>query len=201
LFKALHQAGIYRRLRIAIRPIGARLVTREPAVRLEVAVLGESEIDEYLEARRDQSREQIRQRFENGHGCFVGRHQGRIVCSVWACADLAHIASLHCELAFAHDVLHVYDPFTERALRGLNLLWQVAEWRNRALEPSGYSRTLWLVPPDNAAAYRRAQRRRARIIGTVGYVAVGRWRRHFLRLRRSSDDGLDPAVSLSRPTR
>ena len=87
----------------------------------------------------------------------------------------------------------------ERDLRGLKLLWQVAEWRNRALEPSGYSRTLWLVPPENTSAYRRAHRRGGRIIGTVGFVGVGRRRHHFLRLRRSSRDPPGPPVALSRP--
>ena len=194
--KILHELGIYRRLHLLDIPNEEAATPAGSDLRIEVEVLRPDDVDEYLALRPDQGRAEIEQRQREGHWCFVGRHEGRIVTSAWSCAESAEIEYLGCRLRLPPEAVFSYDVYTDPAYRGHRLSTVVFDWRRRYLREAGYPRGVGILWPENRAAARRLAHRRHRIFGTLEAWDLGVWKRHVLRPHRDAVGDGFPGVAI-----
>jgi GNAT superfamily N-acetyltransferase len=195
-FKALYGSGVYRWCFITY----SRVDTKSPAatrVLVECATLAPEELDEYVTLRPDQEPAQISARLDDGHLCFVARHEGRIVAASWVCGTRAYLDFLGCELEFADDVYYHYDIFVLPEFRGQDVPNAVGALRLATVAHAGYTRSIGVVWRYNRAVMRGVRKLPLQVIGTVGVYRLGPWRRHFLRLDPAVTDMDNPPVRLA----
>src|SRR5512134_537477 len=88
--------GVYRRIVLLERALDAPLPEPAPALPLEIRLLDESEVNDYLELRPDVDRFAVVTRLRAGQMCFVARHEGRVVSACWATSRSAWTEFLAC---------------------------------------------------------------------------------------------------------
>jgi hypothetical protein len=179
-FRAL-AATVYRRLLLYERELGDP-PERPSELSVTAELLNEADIGDYLAFRADAERFEIVARLEAGELCFALWFEGRIVHACWAAPRVAQIEYLGCLLPLRADEVYVYDSFTDTKVRFLGLSRVRAAWMERFLRAAGYQRWLCTALPENAAGRRFIEDRAgSRLLGTIGSVRIGRWRRGFTR--------------------
>jgi SAM-dependent methyltransferase len=179
-FKLLGET-VYRRLDLVSRDIPLQPVHRQPASDLQFGFLQAGEVAEFLRFRDYADRETVLDRLRQGQHCFLVRDRGAIVHCCWAATGAARIDYLDCSVRLADDVVYVYEAYTGHGNRGRSL----SSLRSFVLEDffrrRGLRRLLGVVWPENPSIYRSMEKAGYRVIGRMGYVGMGRLRRHFLR--------------------
>lgn len=195
-FKILGET-VYRRVVVMERPLDepvAEIAARLPVV---VSLLRESEVDDYIEFRAGADPSELRRRLEDGQLCFVVRHEGRIVHSTWVATGRAWIDYLSREMRLLPDEVYVYEAFTAPAFRGQQISPARAVHLVRHFQEAGYRRLVALIVPENKQAFRAAQRTGYKPCGLMGYLRLGPWRRHFLRVARRGSPPGEPRAAPS----
>jgi ribosomal protein S18 acetylase RimI-like enzyme len=175
--------SVYRRAWLLERPLDEPVPAIEPRLPVVIGALGDDECDAYRAFRPETPEAELHRRFRAGDGCFVARHQGRIVCANWWATGSAWNHFLGRTLELEDGEAYVYDSWTLPALRGNALAPALAVALLAHLRAAGYRRVLTVVSPENAANLRARAKSGYRPCGTVGWVGLGPWRRHFRRRR------------------
>ncbi|MEP6997481.1 MAG: GNAT family N-acetyltransferase [Betaproteobacteria bacterium] len=177
-FKLLSQCG-YRRLLLLERALDQPVADFTPGLPVEVAMLAESELDEYLTFRPTTVRGEVADRLRSGHMCFVARHSGRIVAVAWVAVQPVWVPFLGCRIDMETGDAHIYDKFTLPAYRGHGISNAVRTHHLRYLQRAGFRRATGAVLPENASSLRDDTKGGFRVYGVLGRIKLGRWQRIF----------------------
>jgi ribosomal protein S18 acetylase RimI-like enzyme len=177
-FKLLSQCG-YRRLFLLERTLDQPIADFTPALPVDVAMLGEGEIDDYLAFRASSTRDNIADRLRSGQMCCVARHEGRIIAAAWVAVQPVWVSFLGCKIEMAPGDAHIYDKFTLPAYRGQGISNAVRAHHLKHLQRSGYRRATGAVLPENASSLRDDTKGGFRTYGILCRIKVGSWQRVF----------------------
>lgn len=148
---------------------------------LEFCLLTAEDIDEFIVFRNYADRDTVSHRLEQGQRCFLVRDRGTIVHCCWTATTDARIDYLDCYLRMTSDVVYVYESYTTAEYRGRSISSIRSFEMQRYLYAHGYNRLLAVVWPENASAYRSMQKAGYSVVGRVGYLELGRFKRYFCR--------------------
>jgi GNAT superfamily N-acetyltransferase len=177
-FKLLGECG-YRRLLLVERPLDQPIADYTPRLPVNVAMLAQSEVDDYLVFRPRNTRREIAERLRSGQLCFVARHEGRIVGASWACFQPAWIPFLGCSIDVTSDEAHIYDKFMLPTYRGYGIANAVRTHQLKHLQRAGYRRATGAVLPENVSSLRDDTRGGFRAYGVLARIKLGPWQRVF----------------------
>ena len=79
----------------------------------------------------------------------------------------------------ADGVVYVYDVFTSPECRGRNIAPAVSSYRLRYLRQAGFRQTVGVIVPENRASNQAFQKTGFSVLGRMGYIKFGPWRRDF----------------------
>ena len=178
-FKLLGECG-YRRLLLVERSLDQPVADFTPRLPVDVAILAQSEVDDYLVFRPGTTRRDIAGRLRSGEMCFVARHQGKIVAGVWVAVQPVWVSFLGCRIEVEAGEAHIYDKFTAPAYRGYGIANAVRTFHLLHLRCAGCRCATGAVLPENVSSLRDDFRGGFRVYGMLGRVKVGRWQRVFL---------------------
>ena len=178
-FKLLGECG-YRRLLLLERPLDQPIADYTPDLPVDVTMLAQDEVDDYLVFRPGSTRREIAGRLRSGGMCFVARHQGRIVAAAWVAVQPVWVPFLGCQIAVTPDEAHVYDKFTLPAYRGHGIANAVRTHHLRYLQRAGLRRATGAVLPENASSLRDDGKGGFRVYGVLVRIKLGPWQRVFL---------------------
>src|SRR5262245_52104831 len=140
------------------RPLDVPLENVTAKVSVQIEVLDQTHIADYLQFRPDTNPADISQRLTNGQWCFIAHHQGRIVHADWIMTGQVWLVYLACELPLAPDEVYSYDSFTVPEFRGQNIAAARSVYMHRTMQERGYKRVVTMTLPDNQAAIRMHER-------------------------------------------
>ncbi|MGH8798924.1 MAG: GNAT family N-acetyltransferase [Casimicrobiaceae bacterium] len=178
-FKVLSHCG-YRRLLLLERPLDQPVPDFTPTLPVEVAMLTESRIDDFLAFRPTTVRTDAIERLRSGQMCFVAWHEDRIVAGAWISTRPLWLPYLGCEIAVDPGEAHIYDKFTLPAFRGCGIANAVRTVYLRDLQRAGYRRATSALLPENVSSLRDDRKGGFRPCGTLVRIQIGPWRRIFL---------------------
>jgi L-amino acid N-acyltransferase YncA len=164
------------------RRLDAPIVELPARLPVTIETLAPAAINEYVRFRAGTDAQAIRQRLIDGQLAFVAWHKGHIVHAGWTVTQGAWVAFLGCDIALAADTVYQYESYTAPAFRGQNLAAARITAMLRYFRAAGYQRVLAVVVPENRAAFRPLAKTGYRPCGTMGYIKLGPWRRHFCRI-------------------
>lgn len=186
-FKLLARCG-YRRLLLLERALDQPVPDYTPKLAVRVAMLVESEIDDYLAFRPDTARADATDRLRSGQLGFVAWHEGRIVAGAWIAVQPVRVAYLDCRMDMVPGDAYIYDKFTHSAYRGYGIANAVRTFHLRHLQQAGFRRATGAVLPENISSLRDDSKGGFRRCGVLARIRIGPWRRIFvMRGRRASD--------------
>ena len=192
-FKVL-SATVYRRVMLLERPLDEPEAEITPRVPVDVSLLKETEIDEYMGLRPEADPAAVRRRFAGGQLCFAVRHRERLVSVAWVTTGRAWVDYLDREILLADDEVYPYESFTAPDMRGQNLASTRSTHMQRHFKDAGYRRVVVAVTPENTASLRHTVKVGYRPFGMMGYVKLGPWRHDFRHVRpRALPPGESPA--------
>jgi len=184
-FKILGET-VYRRVilmeRLLHEPIG-EVMGGLPAV---IDLLKPTEIDEYISFRPGTDPLQVRHRLSAGQKAFVARHEGRIVHAGWTTTTRARIDFLAREIPLGPGEVYQYESYTAPSSRGQNLAAVRITEMLRYFRRAGHRRMIAVVVPENTTAFRPLEKTGYRPFGLLGYIQLGRRRRHFCQVNYNS---------------
>ena len=169
-FGALAWARLYRRLELVELSLDPPPALRETLLALEYGFLA------------DTDDEDARARLERGDRFFAAREDDTIVSSRWIAEGRAFVGYLESWLELEPGEVYLSEAFTVPALRGHGVAGAVGSRLAHALAGEGYRRILAGVLRENHAGTRAYEKVGYRRVGRIGYVGVGRWRRHYRRI-------------------
>jgi hypothetical protein len=173
-FKALGET-FYRRLLLLEAPTESR--SEPPPQSLEFAFLAPNELGDY--AFGEHGPETAAERLRRGDRCFGVRRDRELVAVRWIAFEEAFVDYLGCRMRLAPGVAYLYDAYTAPAARGAGIFsftWFTLAGR---LSAEGFHTILGTVLPENRAARRAMAKLPYRVVGKVGYVRLGPWKRCF----------------------
>ena len=166
-FGGLAWARVYRRLELVELSLEPPPALRETPIALEYGFL--SETDD----------ENARARLERGDRCFVARADGAVASSRWIAEGRAFVEYLDTWLDLEPGEVYLSETFTAPALRGRGVSGAAGTRLAHALADEGCRRILAGVLRENHAGKRAYEKAGYEPVGRIGYVGLGRWRRHF----------------------
>lgn len=179
-FKLL-SAGGCRRLLVLARALDEETAQPPAQLPLEIGLLDESELDEYLALRPDAIGVDILKRLQSGHMCFVARHEGRIVSVCWSATQLAWSDFLGCEIDLMPGDVYLFDAFTQPAYRGRDIAPALCGHQLRYFGNAHFRRAIRCTSPENEPALRAHRKSGFRPVGMLRTITLGPWRRVFRR--------------------
>jgi hypothetical protein len=178
--KLLSWARIYRRLLLCA--IYAPPTEMKADIPVEVSLLEEGEVDEYLAADSEADPATVQRRLGEGQRCFVGRWDGRIVGSAWTALGHVWIDYLQYDLPLEPDEFFVYDIRTFPEFRGHNVSHTVGAWLGKYMTDLGFIRRgLALFFSENIPSLEMISAAGFEPVALVGYLRLGPIRRDFRR--------------------
>lgn len=181
-FKILGEI-VYRRLLLVTLHLDELTENVKMVLPIKFSVLNQTDLDEYLRFRPDQTESEISRRLLAGHLCCVGRYEGSIVYACWTVQQVARIDYLALDLGLAPDEIYTYDTFTLSGFRGKNIFPAGIEYTVRYFRKAGFRRHVGCVLPENRPAVHALSKTGYLRFGVIGYIGRGplRWkfRRHF----------------------
>lgn len=184
LVRALGVVYIYRRLQLIHRFLDQPERQVAPKVQVNIGLLSKNEINEYLRFKPDSGLSGVRNRLETGQICFIVRHKGDIVHSVWAIKERAWIGYLSTQILLHKDELYIEEAYTLPAFRGQNISPTRSLVMARYFRDVGIRRFIAAVKPEEKQALRAAKKTGYRSFGVLGYVRFGPWRHDFCRMNK-----------------
>ena len=180
-FKILGET-VYRRLLLLERSFEEPIPEIPSQLPIIFQVLEWTETEEYLHYRPGTTRVEIFRRFTAQHRCIVARYQGRLVSNTWVAASNAWSHYLSREVPLGANDLYAYDSFTDPLCRGHAVASALGVEVLRHFRGTGYRRIIRAISPENRASLRAVSKSGYRPYGVIGYVGIGPWRKHFVRL-------------------
>src|SRR5262245_17526026 len=174
----------YRRVLLVEQSLDAPIPPVAARLPVNICLMREPEVDEYLDFRPDVDAADVRRRLEAGDLCFVARHQGRIVHAAWAVSGRVRIDFLARDFGLAPDEVYIDESHTLPSFRGLDIAAARSSHTRRYYQEAGYRRSLAIVFPENGPACRAVAKQGYRPLGTMGYWKLGPWRFEFFRAHR-----------------
>ena len=178
-FKLLSQCG-YRRLLLVERALDQPIADFTPGLPVDVAMLAQGELDEYLVFRPGRRGAKSPIDCAAGQMCFVARHQGRIVAAAWIAMQPVWVPFLGCRI----DVDRVRPTSTTssrcRRIVATASPTRCATYHLRHLQRAGFRRATGAVLPENVSSLRDDTKGGFRAYGMLGRIKIGRWQRVFL---------------------
>ncbi len=168
------------------RPLDEPLAEITSKVPVEVGLLKETEVGEYIAFRPETDPSDLRHRLEAGQLCFAVRHKGRIISASWVATGPVWSGYLKCEVRLAADEGYAYDSFTVPDFRNQSISSVRSAQMMPYLRDAGYRRLVGIVMPANKPSLRQAEKVGYRPFGVMGYVKLGPWRWNFYRVRRGT---------------
>jgi GNAT superfamily N-acetyltransferase len=123
--------------------------------------------------------EAVARRLEDGQQCTLGWWNGELAHYRWVSALPVHLPYLGKVLRPLPGDQIVVGIHTAPALRGRRIAHAVMMADIARARAAGVTRLVWLVAWWNARSLGLADQCQARVVGTVGYWALGRRRRYF----------------------
>ncbi|CAG1000766.1 hypothetical protein BURK1_02836 [Burkholderiales bacterium] len=171
----------YRRVLLLGRPLDEPIPDVAPTLPIEIAVLNDGEIDDYLAFRPESGRASVSRQLASGWTCFVVRHENRIVSACWAPRPPYRSSYLECDMPVADGDAYLTDAWTLAAYRGRSIAHLLCLYQLRHYRALGYARALRGTVPENRSALRAHAKSGFRPIAMLGRVRLGPWRHHFRR--------------------
>jgi SAM-dependent methyltransferase len=184
-FKILGET-IYRRAILLERPLADPLPEVTPGVSLDMALLDEKSIDDYIAFRPDSDGSALRRRLRDGHRCFVARHDGRIIHASWVATGLARIDYLNIEINLAAGDMYLYEMMTSPEFRGRKVTLPAMARMLKDLRGMGCQRLFLVIVPGNESAFRLAEKMGARKAGRLSFFKIGARQYDIQRIRSGS---------------
>jgi ribosomal protein S18 acetylase RimI-like enzyme len=178
-FKALGET-FYRRMAVVALDLRLPPPAAPAPFPLDFGFLDEREAAAFASLGATAGPDVAAERLRRGERCFVARHEGRLVSVRWLTADNGPIAYLDRSVPLEPGEAFLYETFTHPDYRGRALSAAAGTRLGRALAAEGVHRILAVVLPENKLGVRAYEKAGYRRIGTVGWLRIGRWRRHFL---------------------
>jgi hypothetical protein len=176
LVKALGET-FYRRLDVVELRLPVT-VDVEPELALELRFLHADDQPAYEGLHRGGSTE-LRERLERGHRCFGAWLDDRLVATRWFATGRAPIEYLGREVPLQPGELYLYELFTAQDVRGHSVTRAAGAGVVAALSSEGARRLVGAVLPENRPVRRAYEKGGWSIVGRIGFVRLGRWRRDF----------------------
>lgn len=183
VMKALGET-VFRRALLVERSLVGDLPEVRPWLPVTFAVLTEGDAGAYAAFRPETPAAEVLARLRRGHYCFVTWYEGRIVNAWWAGVGHVSIDYLQWPFTLPADVAFGYESYTLPAFRHLGLATSNRTFAMRYLRDLGFRRLLSILVPENRAAFGPPSRLGYSVVGTLGYVGLGKWKRHFARYHR-----------------
>ena len=175
-FRALGELG-YRRQLVTelLLPTGAADTTPPPDA--QARFLDEADLDAYaaLHGTADEATE----RFARGERCFGIWLDGRLVSTRWLATGTARLGYLGREVALAPGDVHIHETYTEPGHRGRGISGISGAIVPAVLAAEGARRVVGVLEPENTMGIRANEKAGYRIVGRIGYLKLGPWRRDF----------------------
>lgn len=184
---------VYRRLLLLERRVdveGGEIPMRQV---LERVCLRSGEAEEYVAVRVEGGAEGwpgtqgwrgdpavlVRQRLASGAECVLVREEGRIVASCWVLREAAWIGYLGCSLDVGADGVCLFDLHTRRHMRNRGIGRDLVVGIAGRFRTPDVRRLVAAVWPENVASLRSMEAAGFQVVGRIGYVGLGLWRRQF----------------------
>jgi SAM-dependent methyltransferase/GNAT superfamily N-acetyltransferase len=177
-------ATVYRRLVVMHRSLDDPRAAIAADLPVTVELLGDRDVDDYVQLCPWASAAAIRGRLRRGLRCFVARHEGRIVHAGWTTTSGAWIEYLGGEMPLAPGDVYQFESYTAAPLRGRGIAAARVSAMADQLAREGHRRLIACVLPENAAAFRPLEKAGYRAVGQISAIGGGPWRR--LRLRHAA---------------
>jgi len=174
-FRALGELGYRRQLVTELRLPAAPL--QRPETDAEWRFLGEDDLDEY--GRLHGFADEAARRFGRGDRCFGVWSGGELASTRWLARGTVRLAYVDREAVLGPTDVYFYDVYTapEHRRRGISRLAAVVVPELLAAE--GARRIVGVLEPENRAGIGANEMAGYRIVGRIGYVKLGPWRRDF----------------------
>jgi len=181
-FAALAEMG-YRR--VLVREFVFTWDIPDVALRVPVTFeqLSAAQVDEYNAFRGAADPQSAARRLEDGHQCFVARHDNQIVSACWAATGTAWSSYLGSPIALAPGDVYLYGVYTRPDMRGRGIAAAVHGEIYRVCRAQGRRRALGYLVPEN----RRSMSRHfgLRTVGRIASIRIGPFRRDFVQMSRT----------------
>jgi GNAT superfamily N-acetyltransferase len=175
-FRTLGELG-YRRQLVTELLLPAEAVDTPRPPDVEARFLGDADPDAYATL-HGASRE-ARERFARGERCFGIWLDGRLISSRWLATGTARLGYLGRDVALAPGDVYIYETYTEPGYRGRGISGIAGAVVPAALAAEGERRMVGVLEPENTLGIRANEKAGYRIVGRIGYVKLGPWRRDF----------------------
>lgn len=122
------------------------------SAQLETRLARREDIEALIPVFQRGKEQEISNRFENGHLCFVAEQGGKIIHYTWVCFGGYYTEEIESQLSFGPDVPYIFDVFTLPQQRGKGIAGQVIEKACVYLRDQGYREVFTSVVAENAAS-------------------------------------------------
>jgi ribosomal protein S18 acetylase RimI-like enzyme len=178
-FKLIDVLG-YRRLFLLSRSLAKPIQAVEPKIPLTINWLTASELDDYVAFRPKTSVKQLVSRFERNERCLAARQtDGKIVGAMWAATGRAWIEYLERMWSMEPGEVYLFDAYTDPAMRGHAVAPALSAELIKRYRDEGAQYAIRGTLPENKAALKAHAKAGFQIVGRIGRVSVGPWRRDF----------------------
>ena len=149
------------------------------------------------------TREEVARRLDEGQRCTLGWWGGELAHHRWDSASPVHLSYLGRVLRPGPGQQVVVGIYTAPAFRGRGIAGAVMMDACRRARAAGVTRLVWLAAWWNVRSFALAEQLLSRVEGTVGYWALGPWRRYFSsgHVRLEPDGSVSIEVSETREGR
>ncbi|MEO8349716.1 MAG: GNAT family N-acetyltransferase [Acidobacteriota bacterium] len=176
VMKILGEA-VYRRLDVVeLRLTPPIVVVPEPGFDLRFVTLDDAAA--YAEL-HPVGADEVVPRLERGHRCFGAWQDGRLVATRWFSIGAAPIEYLGRTVPLESGELYLYELYTAPDVRGHSVTRAAGTGAVAALAAEGVHRIVGAVLPENRSVRRAFEKGGWRVVGRIGFVRLGRWRRDF----------------------
>jgi GNAT superfamily N-acetyltransferase len=173
--------GLCRRVVMLERALDPVPLQSAPALPVQIQLLDENEVDDYLALRPDADRSTVVDRLQAGNLCFAARHEGRVVSTCWATSRNARIDYLACGIDLSAGDIYLFDAFTDPRHRGKGIAPALCRYQLRYLQQAGFRRALRATFEGNRTALQVHAKSGFQPVGTLCRVKIGPWQRHYRR--------------------
>lgn len=145
---------------------------------LDIELMTEGEVDEYIAFRRGARKTDIHSRFRLGFKCYAARYQDTMVSTTWVARGWAILWTFNARFALEEDQLYVFDSYTTPDFRGKRIQQQV--FRRLAEDAIGVGCTdaVLFVDPQNRPNLKSRKRSGFVPKGSVTWIGIGTWNRY-----------------------
>jgi ribosomal protein S18 acetylase RimI-like enzyme len=178
-FKLIDVLG-YRRLFLLSRSLAKPMPAVEPKIPLTMNWLTAADFDDYVAFRPKTSVNQLAARFERNERCLAARRpDGKIVGVMWAATGRAWIEYLERVWPMEPGEVYLFDAYTDPGMRGHAIAPALSSELLSRYRDEGVQYAVRGTLPENKAALKAHAKAGFQIVGRIGRVTIGPWRRDF----------------------